>query len=143
MPPTARSLVLSSASRLPGSTVSGEYASENSPGRSPDFSSTGASTSTVVPGGTVDSSTTVSSSRRMSATVSPAAFTYEISARPSSSGVGTQIRWYSATTGSLETDSEPESADSTNAPRPGSSTGTSPAPSRSIKSSSTSYPVTV
>ena len=93
MPPTARSFARSSAMTLPGSTVSGEYASENSPTDSPEVSRIGATVSTVVPGGTVDSRITVSPARSTAATASAALSTKARSARSPSSGVGTQTRW--------------------------------------------------
>ena len=93
-PPTTFGVVLTVKSVRPGSIRSGDIARwKSTPARRPLCSSTGASSSRVVPGYVVDSSTTSWSRCRCGAMAAAAAAMIETSgSRFSESGVGTQIR---------------------------------------------------
>ncbi len=63
--------------------------------------------------------------------------------RPSASGVGTAIRWYSAATGAAQTVRRPEpSASATSVPRPGSAMCGRPSASAARTRASVSTPTT-
>ena len=98
IPPTILGTFFVVQFSLPGSTRSGEKARlKSSPTLSPDASRRGSSSSLVVPGYVVDSSTTRCPLRSRFATSSVAAFTIDRSgSRCFESGVGSAIRIASA-----------------------------------------------
>src|SRR6184192_3491885 len=97
-PPTTLGMFVRPNRRLPGSMRSGEKARKNSwPTVSPAAAKRGSSTSSVVPGYVVDSSTMSWPARRMRATSSVAATMWEMSGSLDfPSGVGTQMMMASA-----------------------------------------------